>query len=507
MEAVGRRGPERLALALVAALTALAAVLRFWGLGRQGFWYDEATTAWLLRAGPGRMLATLPRTESTPPLYYLLGWLWTRAFSDTELGLRSLSALAGVACVPVTFMAARHLTGRRAASFAALLVSVSPFLVWYSQEARAYSLYALSSAVSLWLFTRARARATGPRLAAWGVSAAAALCTHYFALFVVLPEALLLLADRRSPLRARLLALAIPAAAGGALVALALAQRGRTYFFTRAPLGVRVGQVVQFFAVGFSPPSTLGTLALAGALLACALTLLIVRAERSQRSGAAAAAFVGAVAVLVPVVLAAVGVDYLNARNVIGALPPLAVVAGAGFGAARPRLIGPALALALAGLSLWMVAGVARDLTAQRPHWQQVAALLAREPRRRAILPLDAPTWSRPLGFYLPRTWWAPAGGKPVREIDVVRKVPHTGPCPTAVWWGALCNIGTHRALQHGPARGFMFVSSERVAGFAVDRYAARAPIRVYPRRPFDRPGGAGRRLLLVTPTAAPVVP
>jgi mannosyltransferase len=507
MEAVGRPRPERLVLALVAALTALAAVLRIWDLGRQGFWYDEATTAWLLRAGPARMLATLPRTESTPPLYYLLAWGWTRAFSDTELGLRSLSALAGVACVPVTFMAARQLAGRRAAFFAALLVCVSPFLVWYSQEARSYSLYALAGAVSLWLFARARAHTSAARLAAWGVSAAAALCTHYFALFVVLPEALLLLAERRALLRARLLALAIPATAGSALVALALAQRGRTYFFTRAPLGVRVRQVVQFFAVGFSPPSTLGVLAVAGALLVAALTLLALRAERTQLSGAAAAAFVGAVAVLVPVLLAAVGVDYLNGRNVIGALPPLAVVAGAGFGAARARLLGPALALVLAGVSIWMIAGVARDLTAQRPHWQQVAALLARDPLPRAILPLDAPTWSRPLGFYLPHTWWAPARGKPVREIDVVRKVPHTGPCPTAVWWGALCNVGTHRALHTAPARGFTFVSSGRVAGFAVDRYAARAPIRVYPRRPFERAGGAGRRLLLVSPTTAPVVP
>ncbi len=507
MEAVGRSRPEWLVLALVAALTVPAAALRFWGIGKQGFWYDEATTAWLLRAGPARMLATLPRTESTPPLYYLVGWVWTRAFSDNEVGLRSLSALAGVACVPVTFLAARSLAGRRAAVFAGLLVAVSPLLVWYSQEARSYSLYALASAVSLWLFARARAHTSGPRLAAWGVSAAGALCIHYFALFVVLPEALLLVAERRAPLRARLLALAIPAAAGAALVALALAQRGRTYFFTRAPLGIRVRQVVQFFAVGFSPPSTLAVLVPAATLLAAALVLLILRAERGQRSGAASAAAIGAAAVLVPVLLAAIGVDYLNARNVIGAVAPLAVVAGAGFGAARARLLGPALALALAGLSVWMVAGVPRDLTAQRPHWQQVAALLARGRLPRAILPLDAPTWSRPLAFYLPHTWWAPERGRPVRELDVVRKLPHTGPCPTAVWWGALCNIGTHRALGSAPARGFRLVSSERVAGFAIDRYAASAPIRVYPRRPFERPGGAGRRLLLVTPTSAPAVP
>ena len=61
-------------LALLATVTAAAALLRFWGLGRQGFWYDEATTAWLLRGTPGQLLTQLPHTESTPPLYYLLAW-------------------------------------------------------------------------------------------------------------------------------------------------------------------------------------------------------------------------------------------------------------------------------------------------------------------------------------------------------------------------------------------------------------------------------------------------
>ncbi|MEA2373686.1 MAG: mannosyltransferase, partial [Thermoleophilaceae bacterium] len=63
-------------LALV-ALTALAAALRFSTLGVQSFSADEGVTVALLQMPLGRMLSTIPHSESTPPLYYVLAWLWT----------------------------------------------------------------------------------------------------------------------------------------------------------------------------------------------------------------------------------------------------------------------------------------------------------------------------------------------------------------------------------------------------------------------------------------------
>ena len=40
-------------------------------------------------------------TESTPPLYYCMAWVWARIFGYGETGLRSLSAVAGVLTVPL----------------------------------------------------------------------------------------------------------------------------------------------------------------------------------------------------------------------------------------------------------------------------------------------------------------------------------------------------------------------------------------------------------------------
>ncbi len=94
-----RRGTSSLlapATIAVAALTVLAAALRFYRLGHQGFWFDEANTALLVHLSPGKMLGLIPQSESTPPLYYCLAWVWARIFGYGEVGLRSLSAVAGV---------------------------------------------------------------------------------------------------------------------------------------------------------------------------------------------------------------------------------------------------------------------------------------------------------------------------------------------------------------------------------------------------------------------------
>ncbi|MBV9310106.1 MAG: hypothetical protein JOZ73_04700, partial [Solirubrobacterales bacterium] len=100
------------ALGLV-GLTFLGAALRFTRLGHQGFWFDEGNTALLVHFSPGKMLGLIPQSESTPPLYYCVAWVWARVFGYGEAGLRSLSAIVGVATIPAAFLAASRLLSRR----------------------------------------------------------------------------------------------------------------------------------------------------------------------------------------------------------------------------------------------------------------------------------------------------------------------------------------------------------------------------------------------------------
>ena len=191
----------------LAGVVVLGAVLRFAELGTRSFWRDEAVSVLLTRMRFGDMLATIPETEGTPPLFYVLAWGWTRIFGDAEAGLRSLPALAGTVTIPVAYAIATRLAGRRAGLATALLTAVSPLLVWHSQDARAYALLVLLGALSFLaclaarealledaeLGAAGRGKAVTSPLALWAVASALAVATHYFALFLVVAEALWLL--------------------------------------------------------------------------------------------------------------------------------------------------------------------------------------------------------------------------------------------------------------------------------------------------------------------------
>jgi 4-amino-4-deoxy-L-arabinose transferase-like glycosyltransferase len=81
---------------------AVGAVLRVATLGMQSYHHDEAWTAGIvLHSNLSTTMHKVYATESTPPLYYLLAWGWSKLFGSGEWGLRSLSALFGVATIPV----------------------------------------------------------------------------------------------------------------------------------------------------------------------------------------------------------------------------------------------------------------------------------------------------------------------------------------------------------------------------------------------------------------------
>ncbi|HWB68880.1 MAG TPA: hypothetical protein VG518_02785, partial [Solirubrobacterales bacterium] len=75
----------------VAGMTALAAVLRFATLGLQSYHHDEIVTATrILRGDFFHAMDAVGFSESAPPLYYALAWLWTQVTGTGEAGLRSL---------------------------------------------------------------------------------------------------------------------------------------------------------------------------------------------------------------------------------------------------------------------------------------------------------------------------------------------------------------------------------------------------------------------------------
>jgi mannosyltransferase len=184
---------------LAIALSALAAALRFSGLGRQSFWYDEAVSVALARHPIADLLAGRIKDQGNPPLYPVLLHLWMGAFGAGDGAVRGLSALLGALTVPVMLAVARQIVPERVAFLTATLLALSPFHLQMAQEARGYALLAFLAAACAWALLRALSRQTEEapswlgRWAPWGLVAlttAAMALTHYFGLVVGLGFAL-----------------------------------------------------------------------------------------------------------------------------------------------------------------------------------------------------------------------------------------------------------------------------------------------------------------------------
>jgi mannosyltransferase len=452
---------------IVAGLTALAATLRFATLGFQAYHHDEIVTASrVLRDGFWHAMDAVGFSESAPPLYYALAWLWTQFTGTGEFGLRSFSALAGLATVPVAYLLGGELAGRRAGILAAALVAVNPMLLWYSQEARGYALLVLLTALAALYFVRALDHGRRADVRRWGAVSALALATHYFAVFPIALEAAWLLRRRG---RAAAAGLWIVAATGLLLAPLAIHQMslGHAEWIGDRSLLNRLWEVPVTFAVGETgdiiaqPDRPLPALLPLISIVA-ALALLALRGDRGERQGGGRMLAIGAATVVVPLIVALLipGKDYFFARNVVPALVPVLVAVAVAMTLRKAGRAGTVLAAVLVAYSLGFCALASLSPRFQRPDWEAVAARLGEPGAPRAVV-----SWTlghAPLRYYLSTGSFQalPADGFTwfVHEVDFVSNGP-APPVPT-------------RLL--GP--GFRQVGYERVGDLRLRRYALPGP-------------------------------
>lgn len=164
----------------VVGITLLAACLRFFLIGDKSVWLDEAFSIWLARHPLGGMWGWLVRIDQHPPLYYTLLHAWVAAFGDLQGAVRGLSALCSTLTVPIFYAGVARLINQPTGIVAAFLLAISPFHIYFAQEARMYSLLTLAVAAALWCVAVILAEPHPPRRVWWGlaVSQAAVMLTH-----------------------------------------------------------------------------------------------------------------------------------------------------------------------------------------------------------------------------------------------------------------------------------------------------------------------------------------
>jgi uncharacterized membrane protein len=385
-------------LVLVAAV---AAAVRLPGVYTQAFWQDEVASARILSQRTlGAALARVARTESTPPLWYLVGWAVHHA-GLTVRDVRLVSVVAGALLSAATTLLARRFLAETPAVLAGLLVALGVALVAHGQELRAYELFALVTVLFALALLAELDAPSRSREACLGLAAAAGALTHYFFLFSAAAAVLWLWVD---PAARRIRLRASAAVAAGAVLTLpwapyALQQLHQDRFWWIGPFTVRrfVSTPFRLFTHAYDGTHT----GLALSVAALALLAAGVWAARHSPSGR-----LSAVLALLPLALAgtgwALGWRIYAQRNLIAIGPFLAVVVAAAVAALRVQ---PAVTATAGATVCALAASLAVSNIGHVPPYDVMARELVADGWQSSI---PIAVYGNPLRYRAPLEWYLP---------------------------------------------------------------------------------------------------
>lgn len=424
------------------AVLLLAGGLRLLGLQEQSLSMDELDE---LSIGRRTFSGILRAQDGFPPLYHSLLHFWF-GLCPSDACARWLSAILGTLGVGAVWGFARRIGGDAVGLWTAVLVAVSPFQIWHSQEGRAYVLYYLLAAAGFWSFFTALQTDTRRAWTAYVVIAWAGLATHYHFSLLILANVAILAFERGQGISRRSLA----AHAALAFLSLPLlwflrndllAEAAAPYptNFHPAAVGYTLFSFLSGYAIGPSPRALHGLAAGAAIqgvlpwllLTGCAAGILLYQGlrELGPRLWTQRLLIISILPIVVSVAAAGILSVTFQVRHLLWASIPLMAVVGAGASRWKGR---PLVAVSIAGLLL--VFGVSRYNRLEVPDYQNedvrgLAAFLRTQGPGAPVL-LSTGYMAAPVRHYLGDEWTVmPVPGESAqgRELeDALRYVDST---------------------------------------------------------------------------------
>ncbi len=428
---------DRWSLIGLVLLILLATALRFYRLDAQDIWGDEAFSISLSQQAVTTVLAGASDTH--PPLYPFALWAWLPLVGVTAFATRALSALAGIASVPLIFVFARRATIRaRVPWFAAFSAAISPLLIYYSQETRMYELVTVLSLASAYFAARVNTRQRVP----YFVVTLLALYTHYSAFFVLAAENLYAVARWRTHRRALIRWFALQFALGMAYVPWLIVQtqflRGKASarFDEWSWRGAEMifGKTFLAFAGGLTVDFPIAQIAAVVMLALAALGILSLIQRRE------ASAWLAPLAFSVPVVIAFIVnpiMPFFFERYVLVALPGFLVTVAFGLDALAQRR-----ELAWAGVgALVLISAIALrnyyfDDAYAKGKYGQMMAYVAQHAQPGDALVLNNPLQKPLYQYYAPKNlaaYFLP-DGTPLEDPRVRAQLDQIAATHTRLW-------------------------------------------------------------------------
>lgn len=158
----------------------------------QSLWWDEGITAWVVKSTDSwQILTGFIKSDFHPPLHYLLLNLWGNIFGFGEISLRLPSVILAVATIFITYLIGKNFFSKKEGMIAAILFTFAPLHIYYSQEARMYSLAAFAVTLSYYFLIKFinKQKYAG---VGYVFSIVLVFYSDYMAVFVLVAQALLI---------------------------------------------------------------------------------------------------------------------------------------------------------------------------------------------------------------------------------------------------------------------------------------------------------------------------
>ena len=157
---------------------------------------DEAQSLWQTSHSIPGILKVIAQDVHVP-LYHILLHFWQITFGQSIEAARTLSLLFFIATIPIVYLLARRILSINWSLFVVVLFSFSPFMNWYANEARMYTLLVLVTTLSQLFFVKLIQSKGRQGWLGYCLTAIVGVYVHYFFLFSLLTQAIFFLVSRK----------------------------------------------------------------------------------------------------------------------------------------------------------------------------------------------------------------------------------------------------------------------------------------------------------------------
>lgn len=179
---------------ILVGIILLSFILRIYKLDFQSPWGDEIFTLVFSHSDKsfGEVFEVL-KGDVHPPLYYYLIHFFLEIFGDSIYVARFVSLLFGVSGIVVLYYLGKEIFNKNVALIAVGLLSINQFDIYYSQDARMYTMLFFSTSLSFLFLIRYLKTPTLKSALLYSLTTALLVNTHFYALFALCSQYLIIL--------------------------------------------------------------------------------------------------------------------------------------------------------------------------------------------------------------------------------------------------------------------------------------------------------------------------